>query len=80
MQSPDSGVAHGSLGRAYQEQGLIDKAIAEYETAVKIMPNHFRAYYNLGVVYDQQGGFDQAEANLKSQLRLIRDLQLLIII
>ena len=80
MQSPDSGVAKGSLGRAYQDQGLIDKAIAEYETAVKIMPNHFRAYYNLGVVYDQQGGFDQAEANLKSQLRLIRDLQLLIII
>jgi tetratricopeptide (TPR) repeat protein len=69
-QSPGSGVAHGSLGRAYQEQGLIDKAIAEYETAAKIMPNHFRAYYNLGVVYDQQGGFHQAEANYKKSITI----------
>ena len=67
-QSPNSGVAHGSLGRAYQEQGLLDQAIAEYQTAVKLMPNHFKAYYNLGVVRDQQGHIDQAVANYKKSI------------
>ncbi|MBT8365110.1 MAG: tetratricopeptide repeat protein [Deltaproteobacteria bacterium] len=69
-QSPDSGVARGSLGRAYQEQGLLDKALAEYKSAAKIMPNHFKAYYNLGVVYDQQGHFDQAVANYKKSISI----------
>jgi tetratricopeptide (TPR) repeat protein len=60
-QTPDSGIAHGSLGRAYQEQGLLTEAVAEYETAVKLMPQNYKAYYNLGVVYDQQGDFNKAE-------------------
>ncbi|CAB1061014.1 hypothetical protein D1BOALGB6SA_5785 [Olavius sp. associated proteobacterium Delta 1] len=67
-QSPDSGVAHGSLGRAYQEQGLLKEAIAEYETAVKLLPNHFKAYYNLGVVYDQKGKINKAVDNYKKSI------------
>jgi tetratricopeptide (TPR) repeat protein len=70
MQSPDSGVAHGSLGRAYQEQGLLDEAIAEYRQAVRIMPNHFKAYYNLGVVYDQKGDVNKAVDNLKMSISI----------
>jgi len=61
--SPDSGVAHGSLGRAYQEQGRLPEAIAAYEKAVKLMPHHYKAYYNLGVVYDQIGRIDKAVDN-----------------
>jgi tetratricopeptide (TPR) repeat protein len=69
-QSPDSGVAHGSLGRAYQEQGRLKKAIVEYETAVKIMPNHYKAYYNLGVVYDQKDEFIKALDNYKKSITI----------
>ncbi|CAB1085155.1 hypothetical protein D1AOALGA4SA_12648 [Olavius algarvensis Delta 1 endosymbiont] len=67
-QSPDSGVARGSLGRAYQEQGRLQEAIAEYETAVKLMPHHYKAYYNLGVVYDQIGSIDKAVDNYKQSI------------
>jgi len=70
VQSPDSGVAHGSLGRAYQEQGRFEEAIAEYETAVKLMPHHFKAYYNLGVAYDQLGSTDKAVDNYKKSIRI----------
>ena len=67
-QSPDSGIAHGSLGRAYQEQGLLNEAIVEYETAVKLMPNHYKAYYNLAVVYDQKGEFNKAVDKYKKSI------------
>ena len=69
-QSPESGVAHGSLGRAYQEQGLLDEAVARYRMAVKLMPNHFKAYYNLATVYDQKGDFSQAVENLKKAISI----------
>jgi tetratricopeptide (TPR) repeat protein len=69
-QSPTSGIAHGSLGRAFQERGLLDQAIAEYRQAVKIMPNHFKAYYNLAVVYDQQGDFAKAIDSLKRSIAI----------
>jgi len=70
VQSPDSGVAHGSLGRAYQEQGLLKEAVVEYETAVKLMPNHYKAYYNLGVVYDQKDEFSKAVDNYKKSIHI----------
>jgi tetratricopeptide (TPR) repeat protein len=69
-QSPNSGIAHGSLGRAYQEQGLLDKAIAEYRKTVMIMPNNFKAYYNLGVAYDQKGDINKAVENLKRSITI----------
>jgi len=69
-QSPDNGIAHGSLGRAYQEQGLLTEAVVEYETAVKLMPNHHKAYYNLGVVYDQKGDFIKAEEYYQKSIAL----------
>jgi tetratricopeptide (TPR) repeat protein len=53
ISSPNSSVAHGSLGRAYQEQGLLDKAVGEYEKALRIFPADYKAHYNLGVIYDQ---------------------------
>jgi protein O-mannosyl-transferase len=54
ISSPNSSVAHGSLGRAYQEQGRLDKAVAEYEKALRIFPADYKAHYNLGVIYDRQ--------------------------
>ena len=54
VSSPNSSVAHGSLGRAYQEQGRLDKAVAEYEKALQIFPADYKAHYNLGVIYDHQ--------------------------
>ena len=55
VSSPNSSVAHGSLGRAYQDRGQPAKAVGEYEKALQIFPDDFKAHYNLGVIYDQQG-------------------------
>jgi tetratricopeptide (TPR) repeat protein len=59
-QSPGSSVAHGSLGRAYQEQGQLEKAAAEYEKALRIYPADYKAHYNLGVIYDKQDRLTKA--------------------
>ena len=69
-QTPDSGVAHGSLGRAYLEQGMLEKAIAEFKAAVRLMPDHFKAYYNLGVTYDRQNDVEQALSHYKAAIRI----------
>ncbi len=58
--SPNSSVAHGSLGRAYQELGRLDEAVEEYKRAIAIYQDDYKAHYNLGVVYDQQGLFEKA--------------------
>ncbi|MGB5746671.1 MAG: tetratricopeptide repeat protein [Desulfobacterales bacterium] len=58
--SPNSSIAHGALGSAYQELGRLDEAVEEYKRAIAIYRDDYKAHYNLGVVYDQQGLFDPA--------------------
>ncbi len=69
-QTPDSGVAHGSLGRAFLEQGMLEEAIAEFRAAVRLMPDHFKAYYNLGVVYDRQNDAEQALPHYQTSIQI----------
>jgi len=70
IQSPNSGVAHGSLGRAYLERGELDEAIAEYRKSIKLLPNYFKGYYGLGAVYGQKGDIAKAIDNYKKSLVL----------
>jgi protein O-mannosyl-transferase len=69
-QSPNSGVAHGNLGRVYLERGQLDKATAEYRKAIKLLPNYFKGYYGLGGVYGQKGDIAKAIDNYKKSLAL----------
>jgi tetratricopeptide (TPR) repeat protein len=69
-QSPNSRVAHGSLGRAYQEQGRLDKAVAEYEKALRIFPADYKAHYNLGVIYDKQDLLAKAEHHYQRAIKI----------
>ena len=68
--SPDSSIAHGSLGRAYQDLGRLEEAIREYKKAIEIFPNNYKAYYNLGVLYDGQGALKEAVANYKRTIAI----------
>ena len=68
--SPDSSIAHGSLGRAYQDLGRLEEAIREYKKAIEIFPNNYKAYYNLGVIYDRQGALKEAVANYKRTIAI----------
>ena len=68
--SPNSSIAHGSLGRAYQDLGRLEEAIREYKKAIEIFPNNYKAYYNLGVLYDGQGALKEAVANYKRTIAI----------
>ncbi|MBI3988243.1 MAG: tetratricopeptide repeat protein [candidate division NC10 bacterium] len=47
---------------AYTQQGRVDKAIAEYETILKVDPNDFAVNNALGDLYARRGDTDQAVA------------------
>jgi tetratricopeptide (TPR) repeat protein len=58
--SPNSLVAHGGLGMAYLERGMLDKAHEQFETAIKLYPDHHKGYYNLGLIYHRKGDLKRA--------------------
>ena len=68
--SPDSSIAHGSLGRAYQDLARWADAIRAYKKAIALFPDNYKAYYNLGVLYDRQGDAKEAVANYKRTLAI----------
>lgn len=48
---PNYAEAHNNLGNAYQRQGNLEGAIAEFKTAVSIDPNLALSHYNLARAY-----------------------------
>ncbi len=68
--SPDSSVAHGSLGWAYQDLGRWAEAVLEYKKAIELFPDNYKAYYNLGLIYDRQGALKEAVVNYKSAIAI----------
>ena len=68
--SPNSPGAHSNLGRVYLEQGLLEAAIHEFETAIKIDPGAYKAHYNLGVAYEKQGLYEEAIHHYKKVVRI----------
>jgi len=58
--SPNSLTAHGGLGLAYLERGMLDQAQQQFEIAIRLYPNHAKSYYNLGLVYFQKGDQEKA--------------------
>ena len=60
--SPDKDRPHVNIGNSYFKKGLLNQAIAQYKTAIKINPiqPYAKTYYNLGVVYDKKGMFNNA--------------------
>jgi len=69
-QSPGSSVAHGSLGRAYQDRGQLVEAAREYEKALQIFPDDFKTHYNLGVIYDQQNRLEAAVRQYRKSIAI----------
>jgi Flp pilus assembly protein TadD len=61
---------HSALGSAYDQQGLYDKAQAEYGKALVMKPNELGVLNNMGMSYALQGNLKQAEATLRQALAL----------
>jgi tetratricopeptide (TPR) repeat protein len=64
--------SHYESGFILYEQKLLEKAIYEYQQAVRLNPNFSLAYYWLGRIYSEMGNYNYQEAvnNWKEVLRL----------
>ena len=51
-------------GNAWSDLKEYDKALADYETALKAKPDLGSAYYNRGIVYEKLGKVDAAKADI----------------
>jgi len=60
IKMPESSKAHYSLGNAYNEQGRLNEAIEEFQTALRLTPDYVEAHNNLGVAYFKQGRLNEA--------------------
>ncbi len=58
-------------GEKYQDEGQLDKAMVEYQKALKIGPSlSIKAYNNMATIQMEQGEFAEAAENLKKAIEL----------
>jgi Tfp pilus assembly protein PilF len=53
-------LAYNNRGLAFEEQGLLDKAAADFYTAITLDPFFYKAYENLGMLYGKAGLYDKS--------------------
>lgn len=67
---PGDVAAHLILGRALDDKGDWDGAIAEYREALRLNPNYDTVHNNLGIALGHKGDTDGAIAEYREALRL----------
>lgn len=63
-------VAFNNRGLAYARKGQLDRAIDDYDTAIRLKADYAEAYYDRGLAYYDQGRYDRALKDLDSAARL----------
>src|SRR5690349_19865634 len=66
-------IAHNNRGNAYVRNGDFDRAIEEYDLAIKASAKYAKAFNNRGVAYQKKADYDRAIADLDESIRLFRD-------
>ncbi len=69
----DRATAHNYRGRGYRRSGDYDRAIAEYNEAIRLRPDYHTAFNNRGLAYRYKRNYDQAIADYSEALRLKPD-------
>jgi tetratricopeptide (TPR) repeat protein len=73
LKSPEKSRPHLSMGNIYFRQNRIDKALLEYQTALKFKPDSSDANNNLGNTYVKQGRFVEAISAYKTAIQFNPD-------
>ncbi len=73
MKNPRCWMAHTNLGLVLAQTGRIEDAIAHYEQALRIKPDHAEAHNNLGMALAQMGRSEDAIAQYQQALRIKPD-------
>jgi tetratricopeptide (TPR) repeat protein len=73
---PGMSEAHYNLGLSYYRQGMFDKAITEYQTTLKLLPERQKkkrsgVHYKLGLAYEGNKVFSDAMNELKKAIKLM---------
>jgi lipoprotein NlpI len=63
-------VAYSNRGRAYDAKGDGDRALADYNEAIRLDPKYARAYNDRGVSYNVKRDYDRAIADFNAAIRL----------
>ena len=48
------------MGIVYKKHRQLKDALDSYKHAVRLNPDHAKAYYNMGIVFDEQGQLKDA--------------------
>ena len=63
-------IAYYSRGLAYYDKGDDDRAIAEYNEAIRLDPKFAQAYSSRGLAYDHKGDLGHADPDYNEAIRL----------
>ena len=63
-------IAYYSRGLAYYDKGDDDRAIAEFNEAIRLDPKFAYAYSSRGLAYDHKGDLDRADPDYNEAIRL----------
>lgn len=66
-------VAFNNRGNAYKNKGQYDRAIQDYDQALRLKPDYAEAFNNRGIAYWKKGQFDRAIQDYDQAIRLKPD-------
>ncbi|MHC4645114.1 MAG: tetratricopeptide repeat protein [Planctomycetota bacterium] len=64
---------HVGRGVSYQSSGKLDQAVAEYQQAVRLLPNFYRAQMSLATLLSRQARYGEAVSPAREAVRLKPD-------
>jgi Flp pilus assembly protein TadD len=73
---PASSAAHRLRGRAYDDLGRTDEAVAAYQAAIRLDPTDAWSMNNLAFISIKQGQYEEALAPLARAVELRKDVSL----
>ena len=70
ISNSDLALAYNNRGFAYGTKGQHDRAIQDYDQAIKLDPSDAIAYYNRGIAYSAKGQLDRAIQDYDQAIKL----------